>query len=471
MENKSDYGNTKIEFPKCPPTISSYYNEIIKGFEKYISMIRPNYKGTVNNQAITPKAIPATIPANAYDICNYITKYDIANFQIQAIMKLDGRLDFDKLVRAVRLSFDTEPVLGCQFIKSDPPYWKRFDDMDNIKFCTIEETDNSDEAVQRFLESPMDMDTDPMVIVKLIRSCDTIGLKINHVCSDGAGAKEYIQLLSDIYSHIDQEESVFTPNPSIRSWKDHEKLLSKLSQYNSNTEWSPLSQMLLTTWKFPWKNIRTGKIGFAVCRLPYGHLDILSKYAKSRGASINDLILTAVFRAMFEIAKPPYCVPMDIPITIDLRKYLPNHKAEAIRNFSGGVILRINRKANELFEETLSRVMALTKDMKSRHPSFENIKGLEVIEKISFHQICAYFKTLTQIIEFASQSPFTIIDRCSPILSNVGFISKSLLKFGENTVTDAYIIPPVIRAPGILIVASTYNGIISLAVGYYEPSV
>lgn len=417
--------------------------------------------------------VPVIVPTGGYDICNYFAKYNIANSQIQAIMKLDGRLDFDKLVRAVKLSFDAEPVLGCRLVKSNPPYWKRFDDVDNIKFCSIEEADNSDEAVQRFLESPMDMHKDPMTMVRLIRSreCDTLGLKINHVCSDGAGAKEYIQLLSDIYTRIDNEDNDFVPNVSIRSRMDHEKLLSALGEYNRKTEWGPMTQVPLTTWKFPWKNLRTGTTGFAICGFPYGTLDILNKYAKSRGATINDLILTALYRAMFKIAKPPYGVPMDIPITIDLRKYLPDHKAEAIRNFSSGVILRLDRRPNELFEGTLYRVMALTKAMKNSHPSKKNAMGLDIIEKINFYQMCAYFEALSHILELTLQNPFLIFNRCSPTLSNVGIISRSLLKFGKSTVSEAYIIPPVVRAPGILLVASTYNGIMTLAVGFYKPSV
>ena len=145
----------------------------------------------------------------------------MANFQIQAIMKLDGRLDFDKLSRAVRLSVDAEPVFGCRFVENDPPYWKRLDNIDKIKFCSFEETDNPDEAIQRFLESPLDMDNDPMVKVKLIRSdqYDTLCLKINHACCDGAGTKEYIQLLSEIYSCIDQENDIFIPKPSIAQQK------------------------------------------------------------------------------------------------------------------------------------------------------------------------------------------------------------------------------------------------------------
>ncbi len=413
------------------------------------------------------------IPVNAYDRYNYIAKYDIASSQIQAVMKLDGRLNFNKLVRAVRLSVDAQPILGCRFIHSDPPYWKRFDDIDAIKLCEIEETDDPDEAIQRFNEGPMDMSNDPMVMVKLIRSgkYDTLALKINHVCSDGAGAKEYIHLLSDIYSRIDKDDNAFIPIPRISGREDHERLLTALEQLNPNKEWSPMAQIPSNTWEFPWKSNRTGSIGFAVCRLPFENLGLISKFAKNKGVTINDLILAALFRAMFDITKPPYGTPIDIPITIDLRKFLPNKKATAIRNFSTGVMLRIGRRANELFEETVARVAVLTKDIKGGHPSFEIVKGLDFIEKMSFLQYCAFFKTLSQFIGLAAQNPFMVIKRCLPTLSNVGYISKPLIKFGDNTVTDAYILPPAVRSPGILLVASTYNGIITLAVGYYKPSV
>lgn len=465
MKFKLKSGNNKNNMSKLCPALGSYF----KKHNKALASSGTNRQNCGKNIVDSSKFIPAS----AYDICNYVAKYKVANFQIQAIMKLDGRLDFDKLVRAVRLSVDAEPVLGCGFIKKCSPYWKRFDDIDNINFCSMVETDNTEEAVQRFLESPLHMDNAPMFMVKLIRSGthDTLGVKINHVCSDGGGTKEYLQLLSDIYSRIDAGEKGFTPDPSVRSREDHENLLSALCKEKLETSWSPLEQTSLPTWSFPWKNRLMGDTRFAICRLPYGHLDILKNYAKTRNATINDLILTAIFRAMFKISKPPYGVPMDIPITIDLRKYLPDHKAQAIRNLSGGVVIKIGRKPHESFEGTLSRIKSLTKYFKNNHPSLESTRMLDYIEKTSFHQICSYFKTIANVSDLASLSPFSAVGMCSPVLSNMGLISKSIIRFGKNVVTDAYIIPPVVRAPGILLVASTYNGIITLAVGYYKPSV
>lgn len=420
-----------------------------------------------------PTQMPDIIPADAHDICNYVAKYHMANFQIQAIMKLDGRLDFNTLVKAVRLSIDSEPVLGSRFIKLDSPYWKPFDNIDNINLCSLEETNNPGESIQRFLESPLDMAKDPVFKVILIRSenYDTMGLKINHACCDAAGVREYILLLSDIYSRISTGEDAFVPKPSIRSKNDHEKLLSAFSEKNSGKPWSIMKQIAFPTWNFPWKNMKIGSTRFVFSRLPYGHLDVMKSYGKARNATVNDLILTAVYRAMFELSKPPYGSPMDIPITIDLRKYLPDNKAEAIRNLSGGIVMRLARKASEPFEDTLSRVMSLTKKIKEGHPGKENLLWAELIEKMNFNQICAYFKTTSQFNDMLSHNPFYVVDKCSPVLSNFGFISKSLIKFGDKVVTDAYIAPPVVRAPGILLVTSTYNGIITLGVGYYEPSV
>ncbi|HEX3028238.1 MAG TPA: alcohol acetyltransferase, partial [Clostridia bacterium] len=95
----------------------AYRTNIIKKFSKFIRINKAESKVAKNSLEC--------IPADGQDIYNYVARYRIANFQTQAVMKLDGRLDFNKLSEAVRLSFDVEPVFGCRFIESIRPYWKR----------------------------------------------------------------------------------------------------------------------------------------------------------------------------------------------------------------------------------------------------------------------------------------------------------------------------------------------------------
>lgn len=421
--------------------------------------------------------IPDIMPAYGHDIANYAARYGATNSQIQSVIKLDGRLDFEKLSRAVRLSVDAEPVLGCRFVRDVPPYWKRLDNIDHVNFCSMEEAESPEEAAVRFLKSPLDMDRGPMLMVRLIRSGqgDMLAIKLNHTCTDGAGAKEYLPLLAHIYSCID-ENGYYEPMPHARSRKDHEKIFRALGIRFPLLD-NSLVEAPHTVWPFPWERSlpkfswkpewKTDETCFALHRLPYGQLDLLHKYGKERGATINDLILTAFYRAMFKLAQPPYGIPMDIALSVDLRRYLPDKKAEAIRNLSGGIVLRIARLLGEPFEGTLSRVAAAMKYKKSMNPGYQSATGSDRAEMINFRQTLAYFKWVSTLAKIISPLCFY----CSPGLSNMGYISESLIKFGKATATDICMIPPAIRAPGILLVACSYDGVLTFTMGYYKGAV
>lgn len=442
-------------FKMFPPNISG--PAIGKLPKKSAGSVNPNSQIYLDAAGITLQ-----MPANGHDIFNYVARYGAANYQIQAVLKLDGKLDPEKLTRAVRLSIDTEPVLGCRLVENEPPYWKRLSDIDKVQFCSFETTNRMDEAVQRFLESPFSMDHDPMVKLRLISSgtYDTLCMKINHTCCDGTGAKEYLQLLSDIYTRIDQDNGVYVPKPSVRTRKDQDRLFSALGITDPETAWSPPIDIPKMMWAFPWQQGKPDIARVAVSRLPAGYVDIMSKYAKARGASINDMLLAAFYRAMFETTQPEYGIPMHISMTVDLRRYLPDQKAEAIRNFSGGVDSSIPRVEGETFEGTLSRIVSVTDQIKNSRPGLQSAIGLERVEKANFFDTLAYYGN--------SEASLTYTDEFAPVLSNLSFLSKSLYKFGKNTVTDAYIIPPAISAPGLLLCVGTYNNMVTFSVNYYE---
>lgn len=448
----------KMISKNAPPGMESYYGNLSKIFDGYASMNKPVSRFKPDD--------PDTLPANGHDIYNYVARYKLANFQIQAVMKLDGQIDFGRLSRAVRLSVDAQPVFGCRFMENEPPYWKRLKNIDIEEFCDMVETENPDEAIQFFLDSPLDMDHDPMVKVRLIRSgqCDTLCVKNNHACCDGAGTKEYIQLLSEIYSVFEHDYGTFTAKPVKRGRKDQDRLFNKLGIIDPEREWIPGSEITRATWPFPWSQVQSDKTHISVCSLPEGLLDEMTNYSKAMNATINDLILTAYYRAMSKTGQPIYDEPMEIPLTIDLRRYLPDQKTEVIRNFSGSEFTRLKLLPDESFIETLSRIAPMMNAIKNNRPGLQSAIGLERIEKMAFNETLAYYRMV-------SQWPNTCGDKCAPVLSNLGHITKSLLKFGESTVTEAYIVPPVVRAPGFLLMVSTYNGIITLAAGIYEASI
>ncbi len=429
-------------------------DEVVKSIEKYGKLAAQVHEKT--------GVIPEHMHVNGHDIYNYIARYGAANYQIQAVMRLNGKLDPAKLKKAVRLSLDAEPVFGCRLVENDPPYWKRLPNIDDIDFCTFEKTYSVDDAIQRFLETPLDMDKDPMIKLRLISSpsYDTLCLKINHSCCDGTGTKEYIQLLSSIYSVIDQDKGSYKPKPRLRTRRDQDRLFDALGIKEPGAAWDPSLEGPKNLWEFPWKQGKPGTVRVAACKLPNGYINVMSKYAKARGATVNDLILAGLYRAMFKMSRPEENVPMDISMTVDLRRYLPDQKTDAIRNFSGGFDTQLSCADNEPFERTLSRVALMMKEIKKGRPGLQSAVGLERVEKGSFFEILSYYQTEAQNISYS--------DKCSPVLSNLGLLSKDLIKFGKTAVTNAYIVPPAVSAPGILICVGTYNGVLTFTISYFE---
>ena len=471
----------RMIFSNC--MLSKYNLDIFNKFYRNIPRNRMKYyknysrelkKTTYTNKSYSEnkQASMDIIPAGERDIHNYLTRYRMATSQIQVIMKLDGRLDFDRLTQAVKLSVDAEPILASRFVEYKKYYWKRMENIDGTAICSLEETDNADDTVMQFLQSPLDMDNDPQVKVKIIRSeqYDILGVKLNYVCCDGTAAKEYIKLLSQIYSCIDQGEGTFITESQIGSREDQDGLYKELGIKYPELRWNPLSEPPKTKWGFPWAQGREDSVRFEVCRIPKSDFEKICQYGKSREATINDLILTAFYRTMFKISKPKQGVPMDITSTMDLRRYLPGHKSQTIKNLSAGLITRIARIMNEPFDGTLSRVMSATTKFKESNSDVNNNMGEENNEKISSAYFQDYFDHMSQTLETSTKST-SIGNECFPGLCNLESISESLLGFGQNVITDAYIIPPAIRAPGLLMLVSSYNDILTMSLGYCKASI
>lgn len=419
-------------------------------------------------------------PASGHDILNHLSQYNMPFLQLQAILKLDGRLSLDKINKAIRLSVDVEPVFGCSFVESNPPFWKRLNNLDEIAFCSIEETDNADEAVKLFIQEPLKIDSDANIKAKIIRlkEHDILALKINNVCCDGIYAKEYIQLLSNIYSCIDQEDADYKAESRIDSMVNESILYEELGSAHPEFKWNLMLEFPKTMWAFPWRSSGKDDIRYAINRITHASLDSIYQYGKSRGATLDDLILTSFYRAMFKLSKPIYGIPMDITSKTDLRSYIKDNRTHLARNFSGGFITSIAKISNESFEDTLSRVVKANAENSTQ--LFSNSSRLiciskavseEYLGKTCYSYLVNYSERLSKYSEINKSQPYYVGNICFPELYNLGDISRALIKFGDTIVSDAYLLPPAIRAPGFMLFSNSYNDILTMSIGYYKDSI
>jgi len=176
---------------------------------------------------------------------------------------------------------------------------------------------------------------------------------------------------------------------------------------------------------------------------------------------MNDLLLTAYYRALFELIMPPPGKPREILITVDLRRYLQAVKANEINNLSSAVAARLLRVAGEPFEKTLARVSAIMSEIKRKQPGIHVAALFGLLSLLSYAQT---FNVVDGIKKWMLQT-----GKSSPILSNVGSISPSTIWFGKIPVTDAYQVSPAIYAPGLMLGVCTYNNRLTFTVSYYQP--
>ncbi len=395
--------------------------------------------------------IPNTFKVTTQDAYNYAASKMFADQQLCMITKLSGMIDENVLGKAVRLTLDLEPVLGCRFVENcGSPFWERRGDLDQINFCLVAETESPEQAISGFVNEAIHADVDPLVALRVFREkeADTVCIKMNHSACDAGGLKEYVWLLSDVYSMLATcGRTSIQPNLGRRDQ-------SQIFERTKDPKTLAMKGFPTPTWAFPQKAGIERLHAFST--ISKDQFRTTKQYAHDKKATVNDLLLTALYRTFFAINNIAECKPMIFQVSIDLRRYLPNHKAEAICNLSGAIYLVLKRKNGENFEGTLARVVASMEKLKANHPGLESAAGLEYLFSQGYAGMEKY---MVQSAEMGKKYNVTF-----PLLSNFGVLCD--YHFGELQMNSGYISSPIMYQPGFMLGATTFNDEMTLSVGF-----
>lgn len=412
--------------------------------------------------SILEYGIPTILPVTGIDRNCYLLKYGYYNMQIQAVIAFDQHLDIDVLKKAIRLSLDAEPILRCQFIENDKqPYWQPFENPDQIQWFEFVENDSRQVAIEQFLKSPFYYE-EQMLSVRLIRvnDHDTLCVKICHACSDGAGLKQYLQLLAEIYSSL-LEDSRYKPEPNTKRRLDQKSYFEALGIKEPLTLMDPHSQLTPpATWAFPYYSVESKEMHISMRRFAGESFDRIKAFGKTHAVTINTIILTSFFRSMFQLLNPPAGDDREICLTMDLRRSFKTNPSQDICNLSITAAVSTYRMEEEAFLRTLKRVSESIDELKHTQAELSRAVIIEAQEAMEYSQLFTLFQAVKpQVLETG---------KVPPTLTNMGIISP--LQFGQLPAYDAYLVPPTVYAPGFLLGVSTYNRTLTLLVGYCEPS-
>jgi len=402
-------------------------------------------------------AVSLRIPASTYDQYMYLGRNG-ADQQARCVISFAGRINANQMAHAVRLTIDVEPVLSCRFVvRPWRPYWERRDDLDQIELLSVVKGAHLKDELWRFVTMPLDPFADPQVQASIFRSDrDTLCIKLNHVAADGEGVKQYAYLLATTYRKLTTDPS-YRPEPNLRGSRcqvqiiKHLGLMTKARAFRRSISPWPV-------WGFPAVRGDLSDRAFVVRRVNPMRFGVIKEYGYQHQAPVNDIILTAFYRALFEIVDPPEGIPLPVQVPIDLRRYLSQGEASPIRNCLGALYPSITREPDEDFDDTLTRIQEVMKAIKADNPGLGEPLYLGLLFKLGFGGARRISdKIMERLIKSGKSHPF---------LSNLGIIDEQQLDFGDAEVTDAFVLSLVDYPPHFMLAVSTYRNTMTFTVGF-----
>jgi NRPS condensation-like uncharacterized protein len=408
------------------------------------------------------EAIPATLPSEFVEwAILMMIENGFMRPQLGAVVTLDGKVQAQRLARAVRLVLDAEPVLGCRFVAdAKKPYWERLTTLDDRSALTVEDADDPDAAAREFIASAFDPAAGPQLQARLLRGPhgDVLAMKLSHLAVDGGAVKECLYLVADLYRRLGlQPDLSVTPNldgarsllPAAReaSWSERLRALK------------PQELLPKTDWGIPGLGRERGHQQHLVRRVPPDAFGRLRQWGRDRGATVNDMILTAYIRSLFAALRPAPGDATPVQLSCDLRRWLPADTKTALSNISATWSIDIPRVEGESFAGTLARVVERTGAWKAGAPGVRQAVGLSMAYRLVMPQGIGVMRRPMKNNPVTDTAGY-------PTLTNIGVIDEAKVDFGRETaVADAYLLGPIAFPTGYVLTASTFRDELTLSTG------
>ncbi len=367
----------------------------------------------------------------------------------------DGTLNLDALKKTYVAVIKEIPVLHStyhnNFIK---PYWIVNENFDENDFFSFVETNDPIKELDDFMGFTVPADGKVQLRARVIRSNgkDILGVVVNHMCFDGSDMRYLNLKVVETYNNY-IKTGMLTPDIK-KGTRSADQVYYKLS---------PEDQKIA---KGLFKNVSTveNKVifpfaeddGTEKCRLVREKLhreDFLKMKAKGKemGATINDVLVAAYFRALYKNIDTKG-QSITVPCMYDLRKYTGGVSL-GLTNMIGFMPATLSPNVGNTMKETIVKVMDALKV--SKEDRFTGLYSLPLL-KLAY-AIFPHF-----ISEMAIRIGYT-----NPYIgmSNIGIINPLEFAFEGLTLVDAFYSGAVKYKPYMQLALTTFQNEITFSVG------
>ena len=294
----------------------------------------------------------------------------------------------------------------------------------------------------RWLLAPMDPSAGPLVQHAVIRIAapegtrDTLCIKAHHVLLDGEGLRDYVYLLASCYTRLEQGDArpPAPPRPPravcVRSWER-----CRCARSGRPSSPFPWPQSHDPRWSQPLPLTPAGDPVIVRRTLSAARFRALRDYGRARGATVNDVLLAAHFRALHRTIRPPAGTRLLLPVYASLRRHLPADQQPAICNLAYHTQCDLGTTLGETFEDTLASVSAYMQGIKNAPPALGYLTSYALLFTLLPHGV------IKRVGEGAMQAALQgrLQNGWVPTLDNLGAIDPARIAFGGVAVRDAYL--------------------------------
>jgi NRPS condensation-like uncharacterized protein len=268
-----------------------------------------------------------------------------------------GRIDADRLVRAVRLTLDAEPILACRWVEHwFRPSWHRRDDLDRAESCEFRESSNCPADVEDFVKLRPDL---PLRVLLLRGDTDLLCVKLDHRAGDGGATKDYVYLLADVYNRLSDDPD-YAPAPNVDGRRGVQQLRDRFSLRErlrvSRQSLSVLRKLVPTigTWKFP--RSQNAVLEFVHLRLDPVRVRGIFEYALRQRTTMSQVLVAALYLTICHARPQSSDRPLPITVAVDLRRHLASKHASGLCNLNGVVVIFIDSQSGESLDGVVKQV-------------------------------------------------------------------------------------------------------------------
>ncbi|MCR4683127.1 MAG: hypothetical protein K5647_07295 [Clostridiales bacterium] len=391
--------------------------------------------------------------AELWDKMHYLFR-DYNDRMVHMELHYDYKINIEALKTVLVCFFEKAPVLHSSFTDNRiAPYWTVKDyNIDNVLTVKTVSEEELLPEINAFLVQyiPPDANIQMKVAVFFHGEKSVLCLVENHMCMDGGDLKYFLKALCGNYnSFILEGKSPIELRTGTRAYDSVYEDFSATERQIAKKLYKNINRKDDHAFPLTPDNIRDESF-IAKRKLSAETFEKIRAFGKRHGATVNDMLLTAYFEAVYRIAFFDPSDSLSISCAVDLRRHMKDDSGHGVTNQTAWMQCRVPRRGKDIFE-TLEFVKESSNSFKKDR--FMGLHGLPLLS-------LGY-----QILPLAASEEIIKAGYANPLiaLSNIGILDEKALSLEGNTPTDGFMSGAVKYKPFALLSATSLRRELTLS--------